>query len=180
MSYASQLDTLLRAVQAGAVGGDDALAGLFDLREQRADNRQARRQAAQEAAMQGQTNLLGDLSGMAMTEAQQGTGLEDLLKMVSAQAGFSGTSLAPQFAGQFGSGLESLYVTDPDSKNYGFSRLSPSLDAEDAQAIADMAMQGETPDAIHALAQSTYGPKVYASIAPEIDDLINKAMQRGY
>lgn len=151
--YLRRLEDLISLNRAGAVEPGAAVETMWTMQDDRRENRLARRQAQQEAMMAAQN--------LAYKTAQEGGSLEDLITNPS----FSPT---PQALSYFGQG--------------GISALSPTLDEEDAGAIADSVVtEGGDPNQLRAAwsqrLQQAYGPEAIA-LMPEVDKILSEAFKR--
>jgi hypothetical protein len=186
MGYYDEIKFLLRGLEAGAIPGSDAINSLSELRQGRAEQQQARRQA-EEAQ---RTGLLTDLVTAGGREAAAGTpmdSLRPLLDSLVASAGVPGVGPGDIKYGQL-PGIDQLYEK-------GISTVNPGLDSEDEATIADMVFQQFQPEGldettkqlipqtpfqdIRANIHSQFqGAPTYSRLAPSIDAVIEEAYNR--
>lgn len=112
--YSSRLDDLMTLLRGRAIEPAAAVNSVWDLQDQRRDNRMARRQAAQEA--------LSGLTANVTAAAAEGTTLDSLVRQ------YGGPEALAPAAGE----LSQLYTPG------GYSMVAPTLDAEDEGAISNM------------------------------------------
>jgi hypothetical protein len=172
------LNELLTLMRGGVYTPQETL-GVYDAQEQaRRERRQTRKADLAE--------MLSGLQTAAYEGALEGTSLDALLAnpAVSSVAGTLGpdaltSALSPYYHG----------VTNPDSRNFGISKLNESLDAEDQQAIlSDFYPEMQDPaktledarQVIQNQAAQRYGPKVYTILRSQIDELLNNAFADTY
>lgn len=175
MSYFNQLGFLERALEAGAMGGEDALSHLMGLREQRAAQQMARRAAAQKA----QTGALDDLWGHVETVIGEPSSLQDILALTSAQQTFQSNPTGA---------LDQLFRPNGEPRIGGPTadmwETSPFLDAEDRRMImadvAEMSANGRPVNDIRASIHSGFSTDpeydYNQSLQETIDALIRKAL----
>lgn len=180
MAYRKDLGFLLRGIDAGALQGEDALAMLMGIQDEREARKQARREqriAQQQAAAEAQAGLLETLGGTIVEQAGEGTSLESLLPQLQAAQTLAGTPLSSAAGSTLESLVEQTYYPS-GGINEGVSRINPTLRPEDAADIVDLTASGQSRDDIHAGLASLYGPKVYNRLIPQVDELISKALGR--
>lgn len=169
MSYWSDLAFLERGLQAGAIPGEDAVSTLMALDEQRRAQMQARRQAAQEAAMDSQSGALDFLQKQAFEAVGNPSTAQDVMRLTQANSMFQGGNPA--------GALDTLFLPQTGSPsgyvgNRGQSRIDPSLRPEDIEDAQAALQAGEPPQNIMAGLQEIYGPKTYSRLLPEIQTLL--------
>lgn len=126
--YSSRLDDLMTLLQGRAIDPAAAVNSVWDLQDQRRENRMARKQAAQEA--------LSGLTSTVSSAAAEGTTLESLARQYG----------GPEALAPVADTLSQLYTPG------GYSMVAPTLDAEDEGAISNMvygmlANRSSNPDA---------------------------------
>lgn len=170
--YSQRLDDLMTLLQGRAVDPGAAVETMWGLQDERRDRRQARAAAQQDA--------LAGLFSTASEAAAAGAPLDTLVAQVG-----GASALAP-----IQGALDQLYTPT------GYSRLKPTLDAEDAGAISNEVyaiLQNRTgptanPDArtdlgtirqqILSKLAMTMPPETHALLIPDIDRVINEAYGR--
>lgn len=180
MAYRQDLGFLLRGIDAGAFQGEDALAMLMGIKDQRQERRAARREAqfAQQQAMaEAQSGLLETLGGVVTEAASAGTSLESLLPQLQAAQTMSGMASSPRTGATLEALVDQTYYPQ-GGVNAGVSRVNPTLRPEDAADISELVATGSTREEIHAGLSSLYGPKVYNRLVPQVDELIAQALGR--
>src|SRR5687768_1710557 len=117
MSYWKDLGFLERGLEAGAIPGDSALESLMQLDAQRAEAKQARRQAVSEAG----TGALDFLRDQSLSAAGTPTTMQDVLRLTQANALFD--------QGNPTGALDMLFLPAKSGLpgNEGQSRISPTL-----------------------------------------------------
>ena len=182
--FADQLKRLIGAVDVGVLDPTQGYSALEQLVGSRADARKTRREderALAYEAQQAQQDALSGLMTGAHEAATKGASYESLLSDPT-MAGIQ------QIPADY---LSTMFHApdNPESRNYGISKINPTLDSADVQQItADFygAVDPNQPDletarrTIQNNAATAYGPKVYAQMRPQIDELINELFKNTF